>query len=444
MLSQIEREFQEYDDHKSWVEIFKRLKNLSTTVMDETCSVSHARSPENRPKNRYRDVSPYDHSRVILERPDGESDYINASFVRVPDADRKYILTQGPLENTCGDFWLMIWQQQTKAIVMLNRVVEKGTAKCAQYWPLGSDLGYEDSMLFEDVGLIVTLIGEQDSTNFVQRWFTVEELATGIKREVVHFNYTTWPDFGVPSSPTAFLNFLKVVRAAGVLDPDVGPCVVHCSAGIGRSGTFCLVDSCLVLIEKHKTLSCLNIQELLINMRSYRMGLIQTHDQLRFSYLAILQGGREILGEDANSNIKTSDSPPPPPKRGASLPVSNSNEEEKVDSEEDDIDKQLSELIDDDDEAPPELPPKKRITTKKDTDMTHVEQEEEEEESSYLLRKRIREERVKKTRETLNQMKERQRRSESWKKRHSYFRPVYIGLALLIGSYMFYRFYWSN
>ncbi|KAH8018418.1 hypothetical protein HPB51_006040 [Rhipicephalus microplus] len=118
---------------------------------------------------------------------------------------------------------------------------------------------------------------------------------SGQKRVVLHLHYTTWPDFGVPESPAAFLAFLQAVRESGALDVDVGPPVVHCSAGIGRSGTFCLVDSCLVLIEANGgRLDRVDVQEVLLEMRKYRMGLIQTPDQLRFSYLAILEGARAL------------------------------------------------------------------------------------------------------------------------------------------------------
>ncbi|KAL8583348.1 hypothetical protein ACOMHN_057634 [Nucella lapillus] len=452
MLSQIEQEFQEYDEGSQWTDIYKRVKNESSlTTMDESYSVFHARTPHNRQKNRYRDVSPYDHSRVVLQKEDN-SDYINASFVEVEDAGRKYILTQGPLEHTCGDFWLMIWQQKSKAVVMLNRVIEKGTVKCAQYWPLGPSEGEED-MIFEDVGLRVTVKGDQDSNNFITRWLELEDMATGEKREVIHFHYTTWPDFGVPTSPMAFLNFLKVVREEGALERDVGPAVIHCSAGIGRSGTFCLVDSCLVLIEKQKTLNCINIRQMLLSMRTYRMGLIQTPDQLRFSYLAIIHGGRILLGQDANSNIqipdeespsrKQDDVPPPPPTRVSSLPPEYrepTSSEEEENGEMENIDKLLASLIDDDDEMPPDLPPKKGHIT--DFDRMCSKEEEEKEESTYGLRRRIREERQKTTQEMIRSMKERQRKSEIWNRRRSYFQPICLGLVILVGSYFVYRFYW--
>ncbi|KAK0046415.1 tyrosine-protein phosphatase non-receptor type 2 [Biomphalaria pfeifferi] len=465
MASQTEREFAEYDSNNSWNEIFQRLKNeASLLTLGDEYSTKDAREPDNRRKNRYRDVSPYDHSRVKIS---GECDYINASFIEVPEANRKYILTQGPLDHTMCDFWQMTWEQKSRAVVMLNRVIEKDTWKCSQYWPLGSDYGKEDEMYFPECDLKVTLLSEQDSLHFTLRTLELERVETGDKREVLHFHYTTWPDFGVPSSPFAFLHFLHCVRNTGSLETDVGPAVVHCSAGIGRSGTFCLVDSCLVLVENEGSLDSINVKEMLLQMRSYRMGLIQTSDQLRFSYQAIIQGAHEILQNGSLGSLLFSDStnqnhlehPPEPPERTSSLRT------ELFESE------------------PPPIPPKKRHAGKPEKYELFAEEEESEEEYDNLVesrsdspdfsqmdsgndnlevehnsitvehnsltgekdslleeeraaeeRHRIREERKKQTLEKLRQMKERQKKCERWKPYKSYFRPTfYFGLAVLVG-----------
>ncbi|XP_020951682.1 tyrosine-protein phosphatase non-receptor type 2 isoform X4 [Sus scrofa] len=241
MSAAIEREFEELDAQNRWQQLYLEIRSESHDYPHRV-----AKFPENRNRNRYRDVSPYDHSRVKLQNV--ENDYINASLVDIAEARRSYILTQGPLPNTGCHFWLMVWQQKTKAVVMLNRVVEKESS--------------------------------------------------GETRTISHFHYTTWPDFGVPESPASFLNFLFKVRESGSLDPEHGPAVIHCSAGIGRSGTFSLVDTCLVLMEKGDDI---NIKQLLLNMRQYRMGLIQTPDQLRFSYMTIIEGAKFIKGD---SNIQ--------------------------------------------------------------------------------------------------------------------------------------------
>lgn len=199
--------------------------------------------PQNKSLNRYRDVSPYDQSRIVLQR--GSTDYINANLIKVEKANRQYILTQGPLANTVGHFWLMIWEQKSKAVLMLNKLIEKKQEKCFQYWP--AKLGRK--MELDDVGLTVEYLEQQDHSYYLVRILKLTDNESQESREILQFHYITWPDFGVPSSPTAFLEFLRKVRAADVLEESVGPAVVHCSAGIGRSGTFCLVDSCLVLVR---------------------------------------------------------------------------------------------------------------------------------------------------------------------------------------------------
>lgn len=162
-------------------------------------------------------------------------------------ANRKYILTQGPLAATVGHFWLMVWEQNSAAILMLNKLIEKKQVKCHQYWP--EQIGPEHIMNLTDVDLTVEYLKCEQFTNFAKRTFRLTDTESNKSREVIQFHYTTWPDFCIPSSPIAFLQFLKKVRDSGTLESNVGPAVVHCSAGIGRSGTFCLVDSCLVMVS---------------------------------------------------------------------------------------------------------------------------------------------------------------------------------------------------
>ncbi|XP_023795927.1 tyrosine-protein phosphatase non-receptor type 1 [Cyanistes caeruleus] len=244
------------------------------------------------------------------------------------EAQRSYILTQGPLPNTCGHFWEMVWEQKSRGVVMLNRVMEKGSIKCAQYWPRKE----KKEMVFEDTNLKLTLISEDIKSYYTVRQLELENLTTQETREILHFHYTTWPDFGVPESPASFLNFLFKVRESGSLSPGHGPVVVHCSAGIGRSGTFCLVDTCLLLMDKRKDPSSVDVKQVLLEMRKYRMGLIQTADQLRFSYLAVIEGAKFIMGdasvqeqwkelsnEDLEPPPEHTPPPPRPPKRTSEL-----------------------------------------------------------------------------------------------------------------------------
>lgn len=287
----MDQEFEDMDSKGRWQKLYSEIRNES-----HECSYKVAKYPENRNRNRYRDVSPFDHSRVKLEN--AENDYINASLVMMEDAQRSYILTQGPLRNTCGHFWLMIWEQKTKAVIMLNRVIEKGSEKCAQYWPTAE----ERELTFRDTRFVVTLLSEDTKSYYTTRVLQLQNIHTGEKREIYHFHYTTWPDFGVPVSPASFLNFLFKVRESGALDVDHGPAVVHCSAGIGRSGTFSLVDTCLVLMDKRKDPLSVDIKNILLKMRKYRMGLIQTPEQLRFSYMAVLEGAKFIMGDSSVQN----------------------------------------------------------------------------------------------------------------------------------------------
>eukprot|EP00076_Gallus_gallus_P032392 XP_024997930.1 tyrosine-protein phosphatase non-receptor type 1 isoform X4 [Gallus gallus] len=240
---EIEKEFHRLDQAASWAAIYQDIRHEAS---DFPCKV--AKHPRNKNRNRYRDVSPFDHSRIKLNQ--GDNDYINASLIKMEEAQRSYILTQGPLPNTCGHFWEMVWEQKSRGVVMLNRVMEKGSIKCAQYWPRKE----EKEMFFEDTNLKLTLISEDIKSYYTVRQLELENLTTQETREILHFHYTTWPDFGVPESPASFLNFLFKVRESGSLNPEYGPVVVHCSAGIGRSGTFCLVDTCL-LLEQWKELS---------------------------------------------------------------------------------------------------------------------------------------------------------------------------------------------
>ncbi|KAJ0184002.1 hypothetical protein K1T71_000425 [Dendrolimus kikuchii] len=322
-LSSVEAEYLDITNRSAWALVYQKI-GQKCQAYEFTCL--EAKKPQNKQLNRYRDVNPYDHSRIILKR--AEKDYINANLVKMEAANRKYILTQGPLTYTIKHFWLMVWEQNSRAILMLNKVIEKCELKCAHYWPQG--IGAENKLDLPDVKLTVEQISEEDNNFYTTRVLKICDLETNESREVIHFHCTTWPDFGVPQSPVAFLEFLKKVRESGALEPDVGPPVVHCSAGIGRSGTFCLVDSCLVIVEKSGANS-VNVQDILLEMRKDRMGLIQTPDQLRFSYQAIIEGIKQLdpnyneakpsMEESIYSTVAESneDCPPPPPPRAESL-----------------------------------------------------------------------------------------------------------------------------
>ncbi|XP_058125012.1 tyrosine-protein phosphatase non-receptor type 61F [Anopheles ziemanni] len=288
--SSIEVEYNEIVSQGGWNSVFQDIRQRSERqAQAKDFSTNESKKLDNRRLNRYRDVLPYDHSRVALKR--GENDYINANLVKMERASRKYILCQGPLPLTIGHFWLMVWEHDSRAILMLNKLIEQTTVKCHQYWP--SKIGEKHRLELTDVKLSVVYLKCVEYKNFCRRTFRLTDTESGKSREVIQFHYMTWPDFGIPSSPVAFLQFLKEVRGSGTLDSDVGPPIIHCSAGIGRSGTFCLVDCCLVLIDKEGE-DRVSVQDVLLELRQYRMGLIQTADQLYFSYQAIIEGMKRM------------------------------------------------------------------------------------------------------------------------------------------------------
>ncbi|KAM5156892.1 tyrosine-protein phosphatase non-receptor type 2 isoform 1-T1 [Mantella aurantiaca] len=382
----MESEFKSIDEENRWSPIYGEIRFKSPVLPNKI-----AKNPENKNRNRYRDVNPYDHSRVKLQNV--ENDYINASLVVVEEAQRNYILTQGPLTNTCCHFWLMVWQQKSKAIVMLNRVIEKDAIKCAQYWPTPED----EVLPFRETGLCVKLLNEDVKANYTVRVLQLQNINTAESREIFHFHYTTWPDFGVPESPASFLNFLIEVRNSGSLDSDYGPSVVHCSAGIGRSGTFSLVDTCLVLIEKRKDPSTVDIKQVLLDMRNYRMGLIQTPGQLRFSYMAVIEGTKMIMGSSSQQNPCTE--------------ISKDDQSDKVDS------KQTDERFNG-----------SRLHTEEE--QSDGKSQEADADAQSALRKRVRDNRKANTAQKVQQMKQKMNEVELKRKRWLFWKPYLIPVGL--------------
>jgi len=312
--------------HKDWSRTFIDLERqqLSSSRFTKLTSKIGA-DIENMNLNRYPNVLPYDHSRVnITSETSGEEIYINANHVRVTDANRHYILTQGPLNSTIDEFWLMAFQHNTSAIVMLCRCEEPNginnlMQKSGKYWPdkvgdtliLGEVTGglevtLKESSLEREVmtepGEVNKLAGQR--FDFIKRTLLLTSKETGEKRTVKHFHYVTWPDFDVPSSPDLLIDFLMDIRSSGSLGT---PPIIHCSAGIGRSGTLALVDSCLVLAELGTELSLSIVLETLMNMRTMRAGCIQTESQLRFSVEAILLGLERLGLNKVHSHKRVSE-----------------------------------------------------------------------------------------------------------------------------------------
>ncbi|XP_030294868.1 protein tyrosine phosphatase receptor type Db isoform X17 [Sparus aurata] len=251
----------------------------------------------NKPKNRYANVIAYDHSRVILSSIEGVpgSDYINANYVDGYRRQNAYIATQGSLPETFGEFWRMVWEQHTANIIMMTKLEEKSRVKCDQYWPTRGT---------ETYGLIqVTLLDTVELATYSVRTFALYKSGSNEKREVRHFQFTAWPDHGVPEHPTPFLAFLRRVKACN--PPDAGPMVVHCSAGVGRTGCFIVIDAMAERIKHEKTLDIYGHVTL---MRSQRNYMVQTEDQYIFIHDALLEavtcGNTEVPARNLYSYIQ--------------------------------------------------------------------------------------------------------------------------------------------
>ncbi|KAM6103575.1 tyrosine-protein phosphatase non-receptor type 2 isoform 3-T3 [Theristicus caerulescens] len=348
MSAMIEQEFQEIDAANDWQARYLEIRHKSSDYPHRV-----AKYPENRNRNRYRDVSPYDHSRVKLQST--ENDYINASLVVIEEAQRYYILTQGPLPNTCCHFWLMVWQQQTKAVVMLNRIVEKESVKCAQYWPTKE----EEVMTFSETGFRVRLVSED-----IKSYYTVHLL------QLENINMEKKDPFSV------------------------------------------------------------DIKKVLLDMRKYRMGLIQTPDQLRFSYMAVIEGTKFIMGDSTiqkrwkelskEDQAPSSEQSPPHPTKittekynGNSIGLENRDQMEKINTD---------------------LSPKVQDITDGNIEST--------------VRKRLREDRKANTAQKLQQMKQKLNETERKRKRWLYWKPILtkigFGTLILVGAYSCWKMYFQE
>ncbi|XP_048039173.1 receptor-type tyrosine-protein phosphatase delta isoform X32 [Megalobrama amblycephala] len=236
----------------------------------------HSNLEVNKPKNRYANVIAYDHSRVLLSAIDGipGSDYINSNYIDGYRKQNAYIATQGALPETFGDFWRMIWEQRSANIIMMTKLEERSRVKCDQYWPNRGT---------ETYGLIqVTLLDTVELATYCVRTFALYKNGSSEKREVRQFQFTAWPDHGVPEHPTPFLAFLRRVKSCN--PPDAGPMVVHCSAGVGRTGCFIVIDAMLERIKHEKTVDIYGHVTL---MRAQRNYMVQTEDQYVFIHDAL-------------------------------------------------------------------------------------------------------------------------------------------------------------
>ncbi|XP_064386406.1 uncharacterized protein LOC135334956 isoform X2 [Halichondria panicea] len=261
---------------------------------------STAIAKQHKDENRFGNILVYDDNLIILDpipgQEDCQSDYINACYVDGFVKRNKFIASQGPLPNTLMDFWRMMWQERPPIIVMLTNVMEKNKIKCQQYWPDSGSVSYGP--------FTVTITDQQ-----VLADYTVRNLQLAIKGEsgkpfkTTQFHFTTWPDHGVPDYATPILGFHRRVKSQH--KPSRGPLLVHCSAGVGRTGTYIAIDN---VLDQIATEGIVDISGTIVKSRNQRMKMVQTRDQYVFIHDAILEsvtcGDTQICAADLRRQIQ--------------------------------------------------------------------------------------------------------------------------------------------
>uniref|UniRef100_A0A3Q1BUQ2 Protein-tyrosine-phosphatase n=1 Tax=Amphiprion ocellaris TaxID=80972 RepID=A0A3Q1BUQ2_AMPOC len=257
------------------------------------CVITTATLPENAERNRFRDVVPYEENRVeLVPNKENNTGYINASHIKVMIRGEEwhYIATQGPLANTCADFWQMVWEQGVNVIAMVTAEEEGGRSKSHRYWPkLGSKHNSATHGKFK-----VTTKFRTDSGCYATTGLKVKHLLSGQERTVWHLQYTDWPEQGCPEYVLGFLSYLEEIQSVrrhtnSMLDTSKSlnpPVVVHCSAGVGRTGVVILTELMISCLEHNEPVE---VPTMLSELRQQRMLMVQTISQYKFVYQVLIQ-----------------------------------------------------------------------------------------------------------------------------------------------------------
>ncbi|KAJ0241088.1 Protein-tyrosine-phosphatase PTP1 [Hirschfeldia incana] len=281
--------------------ISREFANLQANRMrasDMLLNATVAMDDANFDKNRYTDVLPFDGNRIVLNQASG---YVNASLIKAPSSTSEsvseFIATQGPLPHTIVDFWKMVVQQHCPVIVMLTRLVDNyKTVKCGDYFPAEDNKPRE----FGNISVMAKWVKSTD-TSLVLRNLEVNSNETEDQQpmSVLHIQYPEWPDHGVPKDTVAVREILKRLYQ---VPPSLGPIIVHCSAGIGRTGTYCAIHNTIQRIIGGD-MSALDLAKTVTTFRRQRIGMVQTMDQYVFCYNAIVD---ELEDLTAGTNAGTS------------------------------------------------------------------------------------------------------------------------------------------
>ncbi|XP_077319861.1 tyrosine-protein phosphatase non-receptor type 21 [Lithobates pipiens] len=265
-------------------------QTLKKRLPDTECSI--ARLPENAERNRFQDVLPYDDTRVeLVPTKENNTGYINASHIKVTvgSVEWDYIATQGPLQNTCQEFWQMVWEQGVAIIAMVTLEEEGGREKSYRYWPrLGSRHNTVTYGRFK-----ITTRFRTDSGCYATTGLKIKHLLTGQERTVWHLQYTDWPEHGHPEDLKGFLSYLEEIQSVrrhtnSTNDPNTPnpPVLVHCHAGVGRTGVVILSEVMIACLEHNEML---DIPFMLDMLRQQRMLMVQTIAQYTFVYKVLIQ-----------------------------------------------------------------------------------------------------------------------------------------------------------